>query len=204
MKFLNYVPAALLFLLISSCDSGNNNEGPPKDSIPSIPKDTFNLDTTNQRENASYEDEQVKLGLTAAEEKKIMPELGLTYKELQKSLPELKTSVENNEKPNTKNMTKSTARIVMLNKTIEAEFQFRNDSLIKCSYLVNELDYNQADKFYKGLQSFYSSRLGECNETKVEEENHYNRSCNWAGKDYKAELNFDINKSLITWGMETK
>jgi hypothetical protein len=204
MKLLNYLTAAILFLVIMSCDSGNNNEGPPKDSIPSLPRDTASLDTTNQQENTSYEDEQIKLGLTTAEEKKIMPALGLTYQELQKNLPELKSPAGNNDKPNNKNLTQSTARIVMLNKTIEAEFQFRNDSLIKCSYLLNELDYNQADKFYKGLQSFYSSRLGECNETKVEEENYYNRSCNWAGKDYKAELNFDINKSLITWGMERK
>jgi len=203
MKYFNLLPAFFLFLAITSCDNDNNNEGPPKDSIHSILKDTTNIDTTKGKIKIYPEEEDVKLGLSASEEKKVMPQLGLTYSELQKYIPEL-TTIKPDDKEKGKTTAHSTAKILMLKKTIDADFTFKNDSLVKCTYLVNELDYNLADKFYKGLQSYYSSKLGDCNETKVEEENHYNRSCNWIMEDFKADLNYDINKSIITWGMEKK
>jgi hypothetical protein len=202
MKHLNYLLVFLLLFFLSSCDTGNQNEAPPKDSIPTISKDTTGPNNNKENINIPKEEEDVKLGLTQAEEKKIMPQLGLTYKELQQNLPEIQAlKIEDKEK-SSKGLTETTARIVMLNKTIDAQFHFKNDSLVKCLYLVNELDYNQADKFYKGLQNFYSSKLGECKEAEVEEENHYNRSCNWVKDGYKAELNYDINKSIITWGIQ--
>jgi hypothetical protein len=196
MKPIKHFPSLLLLITLTSCwETENKKEGPPKDTVTIINKDTTGLKNPNK--NIKPEEEQIKLGITSAEEKKIMPELGLTYKELQKNLPELQ-----NLKNEEKGLSGTTARIVILNKTIDAEFLFKNDSLVKCSFILNELDYNQADKFYKGLQSFYSSKLGECKETEVEEENHYNRSCNWIMPGYKAELNYDINKSVITWGVE--
>ncbi|HXA02681.1 MAG TPA: hypothetical protein VNW99_11875 [Cytophagaceae bacterium] len=197
MKHIKYLPAFLLLFGLSACwNTENKKEGLPKDTVTISPKDTTGLKKSNK--NIKPEEVQIKLGITVAEEKKIMPELGLTYKELQKNLPELQSL----KSEDNKGLTGTTARIVMLNKTIDAEFHFKNDSLIKCSFMLNELDYNQADKFYKGLQNFYSSKLGECHEAEVEEENHYGRSCNWTMPGYKAELNYDINKSVITWGIE--
>lgn len=198
MKPLKHLLVFLLLIALTSCwETENKKEGPPKDTVATAPKDTSSLDE-NPNKNINPEEVQIKLGLTSAEEKKIMPELGLTYKELQKNIPEL----QNIKNEDNKGFTGTTARILMLNKTINAEFQFKNDSLVRCSFMLNELDYNQADKFYKGLQNFYSSKLGECHETEVEEENHYNRSCHWTMPGYKAELNYDINKSEITWGIQ--
>ena len=149
MKHIKHLlPLFLLFALTSCWDTENKEEGPPKDTVTIIPKDTAGL--VNPDKNITPEEEQIKLGITAAEEKKIMPALGLTYKELQNNLPELQ-NLKNEE---SKGLTGTTARIVMLNKTIDAEFHFKDDSLVKCSFKLNELDYNQADKFYKGLQNF--------------------------------------------------
>ncbi|MFL5730198.1 MAG: hypothetical protein ACJ75J_11990 [Cytophagaceae bacterium] len=207
MKYLKHLPALLVLFTLSSCwDNEDKKVKPPKDTVIVAPKDTTGLKDKDLNKNKNVEEEQVKLGISAAEEKKIMPALGLTFTELQKNLPEIKNTrpENNNEKLGSQGFTQSNARIVMLNKTIEAEFHFKNDSLVKCSYVVSELDYNQADRFYKGLQNFYSSKLGECKETMVEEENHYNRSCNWIMNGSKAELSYDINKSVITWGLEKK
>jgi hypothetical protein len=203
MKHIKHLPVLLLLTALTSCwESENKKERPVKDTAAIAPKDTAGLNK-NPNVKINPEEAEIKLGLTATEENKIMPGLGLTYKELQKNLPELQNlKNEDNEKQGAKGLTGATARIVMLNKTIDAEFHFKNDSLIKCSFMLNELDYNQADKFYKGLQNFYSSKLGECHETEVEEENHYNRSCNWTMPGYKADLNYDINKSMITWGIQ--
>jgi hypothetical protein len=203
MKHFKQLPVLLLSLALTSCwESENKKEVPPKDTVTVAPKDTAGLNK-NPNKNITPEEVPIKLVLTPAEEKKIMPALGLTYKELQKNLPELQNiKSEENDKQGSKGLTGTTARILMLNKTIDAEFHFKNDSLVKCSFLLTELDYNQADKFYKGLQNFYSSKLGECHETEVEEENHYGRSCNWTMPGYKAELNYDINKSVITWGIQ--
>jgi hypothetical protein len=198
MKHLRHLPALLLLIGLYSC-SESENESPAKDTIPTSSIDTAGLNKDPDT-NTRPEEPEIKLGLTSAEEKKIMPKLGLTYTELQKNIPELKNL--NAAEGEKQGLTQTTARMLMLNKTIDAEFHFKNDSLIKCSFILNELDYNQADKFYKGLQNFYSSKLGDCKETEVEEENHYNRSCHWTMPAHKAELNYDINKSVITWGIE--
>src|SRR5947209_8317700 len=88
MKLKKYFPALLLLIILTSCwETENKKEGPPKDTIATTPKDTTGLKNPNK--NIKPEEEQIKLGITTAEEKKIMPALGLTYKELQDNLPEL-------------------------------------------------------------------------------------------------------------------
>jgi hypothetical protein len=124
---------------------------------------------------------------------------------LKESIPGLHSvkSGADNDKLTNPSFTHSKASIKILNNIpVEAEFHFRNDSLYKYSYTINQSDYTHVDKLYKGLQNLYSSDFGHCDEGKVEEENHYSKSCIWSKDGHKGEMHYDINSSIISWGFE--
>jgi hypothetical protein len=203
MNKLIYTILCFFLLVFTSCSESEKETDVQKaDTIVVTP-----LDTNTKADKILSEEEEVesKLSLSREDKIKITPVFGTSLSKLKESIPNLHSvkSGSDADKLTQPSFTTSKASIRILNNIpVEGEFHFRNDSLYKYSYTINQSDYTHVDQLYKGLQNLYSSNFGHCDEGKVEEENHYSRSCIWSKDGHKGEMYYDINSSIISWGFE--
>jgi hypothetical protein len=203
MNKLIYPLTFLLLIFVISCSEGEKETETQKiDTVVVAPMDTVKEVTS---EPAEEEEVESKLLLSAEDKIKISPVFGTSLGKLKESIPNLHSikSGPDPDKSTLPGFTISKASIRILdNIPVEAEFHFKNDSLYKYSYTINQSDYSHVDPLYKGLQNLYSTNFGHCDEGKVEEENHYSKSCIWTKDGHKGEMHYDINNSVISWGFE--
>jgi hypothetical protein len=200
-KLIYALPCFFLIVLTSCWEGEKETDVQQTDTIAVTPIDTL---AKEDKETPEEEEVESKLSLSAADKIKITPVFGTSLLKLKEAIPNLHSVKSGSDDKLTQpSFTSSKASIRILdNIPVEAEFHFRNDSLYKYSYTINQSDYTHVDQLYKGLQNLYSSNFGHCDEGKVEEENHYSRSCIWSKDGHKGEMHYDINSSIISWGFE--
>ena len=99
-------------------------------------------------------------------------------------------------------LTESKAKITILKKPADLEFNFRNDSLYSFYYTITEEDYNKAEKIYKGLQQFYNKKLGPGVQLTAEEETRHLRTSVWMDTFPYGVMTYDTNTGIISWGFQ--
>jgi hypothetical protein len=203
MNKLIYALPCFFLIALSSCSEGEKEtDVKQKDTVVVAPADTLTkVDKTPLEE----EEVESKLALSTEDKRKITPVFDVSLLSLKELIPDLHSikSGSDNDKLTNPSFTISKAKIkIMNNIPVDAEFHFKNDSLYKYSYTINQSDYTHVDQLYKGLQNLYSTSYGHCDEGKVEEENHYSKSCIWSKDGHKGEMHYDVNSSIISWGFE--
>lgn len=191
---------ALLIVTLFSCDNQQKKkEELKKDTTVTTmaPATTENKPKINK---SVPPEEVVKLNLSSEEQNQLLLineiPLGSPYSKVIGVMPDLK------EIKAAKNEKEAKAVMKLLSYTTEIIFNFSNDSLYSYYYTITERNDNEASRLFAGLQSFYSKNFGEYTTGSVEEEDHYNRSCQWRKNNTLIVLKYDINSSTISWGYQ--
>jgi hypothetical protein len=203
-----YIFIPLLFsLLILSCNDTSEGETENR-NIPSPEKKKENEEKKEKTGKADeYTEEKVDLGLTSQDEKllmlnekfppgtnfrKIHDEFGIKGVRPEGGLDDLAAQ----------GLTESKTKTTFLNKNIEIEFNFKNDTLYSFYYTLTEPNYNEAEKLYKGIKQYYNKKLGPAVTPPVEEDTRDVRTCYWLEKFPYGVLNYNVNTGQISWGFQ--
>jgi len=200
-----YKRASYILLVIGllSCEGQKKNkEEVKKDTIIT----TVTISDTSISEpiptKTTEESSGVKLNLSPKEQNLLLfineIPLGSSYSKVKEILPELKEV-----KIDSKHEKQGQATSYFLSYKTELSFHFSDDSLYSYYYNIVEPDDKKADNLYKGLQNFYSQNFGDYTIKSIEEEDHYNRSCEWEDDKIYIILDYNVNSSNIRWGYQS-
>lgn len=207
--FNQIIAIVFLSLIIIGCNDTqeselDNNQNKPEKPTPK--KDTVN-DKPKQPKIDEYNEEKVDLGLSKEDEKfllmvekfpfgtnfkKIHDELGIKGIRPEGGMDELAAQ----------GLTESKMKKVLMNKNVDVEFNFKNDSLYSFYYSFTENDFNKGEKLFKGLKQFYNKKLGTAEIPPAEEETRHIRTCLWREKAPYGVLSYNVNTGLISWGFQ--
>jgi len=194
----------ILFLVsLLACEvHKENKEEVKKDTIvTAIPEPDTSVSEPVKKETRE-EKAAAKLNLSAEEQNLLLfineIPLGSPYSRVKEVLPELKEV-----KIDSKHEKQGQAASSLLSYKTELSFHFNDDSLYSYYYNIVEPNDKKADKLFKVLQNFYSLNFGEYTVKSVEEEDHYNRSCEWRKDSLYIILDYNVNSSNIRWGFQS-
>lgn len=194
-------------LLLSACKEDTHETKEIKhDTI--VP---LSLDSSKQSSgNVKSEDAEDKdlIPFSAADKKILMlPDsitFSISYKKAKEIFPNLK-------KPNAEGggytsasngLTEASATIGLMNKKINLELNFRNDSLYSYFFTLEESNFEKAGIYYRSIRNFYNGKFGDCRQEAIEEENRYTESCYWPGREFQTFISNNINEGNISWGFQ--
>jgi|GEM_PF-1516536 hypothetical protein len=205
----NIFLCCLLTLGLTSCHEEAEKEAKEvvQDTITTPAQDTVVIEKPAQEEVVEQE-KTVDLGLTKADKKSLMIikelPLGTTYAKIKEVFPSVKEPRPEGGMVDLgkQGYTEAFVKVELLGKKGDLEFNMKNDTLYSYYYTISEADFEKASDLYLGIQQFYNKEFGPCTEEKVEEHNHYSKSCVWNPGKFSVVMTQDINRGSISWGFQ--
>ena len=209
MNLLKHLLILFVSLSVISCwsdgerevkNTGNNTTNPPETKKEETKKEEFKED--------EYEEAKVDLGLSKEDQNLLMLSesfpMGTHFKAIHTKMPEFKgiRPEGGSDELASQGLTESKNKVTFLGKSVDLEFNFKNDSLYSYYFTITETDFNKAEKLYKGIKQFYNKKIGQGKEISAEEETRDKKTCVWVEKSPYGVLTYNLNTGLISWGFQ--
>lgn len=202
-RYLYFLLLNLSILTLSSCsDEVEKVENPTIDSSLLVRPDTINKDSIKQT-NGNVK----SWNFSAADEKVIsMPEklsMGASYKTIENMLPDFKGVRAENRSAELadKGFVEGMSETDLFGQKAKCIFHFKNDSLYSYDVCVPIIDMKQAEKKYNEIKAFYTSKYGEAQTPKVEEDNYTSTTSYWKTSKGYVVLANDLSNGEIQFGI---
>lgn len=199
-KPIIYTLLALGIGIFSCGKQEKKKEEVKKDTVTTTKPLPLSTETKPKTKKPTTE-EEVKLNLSPEEQNMLLLinqiPLGSSFAKVKETLPNVKEV-----KTNGKHDKEAKEQLQLLHYKTELSFHFSVDSLYSYYYNIVEPDEKKADRLYKGLQNFYTKNFGEYTTGSLEEEDHYNLSCEWKKDNVFITLKYDVNNSTLIWGYQ--
>ncbi|MCR6638984.1 MAG: hypothetical protein NVV82_08380 [Sporocytophaga sp.] len=205
---LNISFCCLMMIGLVSCyqEAQDDTKEVIKDTVVITPKDTVVIEEPKQEE--VEQEKVVDLGLTKDDKKKLMVikdlPLGTPFKQIKELFPAVKDPRPEggSAELGKQGYSEALVKLDLMGKKADLEFNMKNDTLYSYYFTITEADYEKASDIYLGIQQFYNKEYGPCKEEKVEEYNHYSKSCMWNPGKFSVVMTKDINRGNISWGFQ--
>jgi hypothetical protein len=205
MKWYSYfLLLSFSIFAFSSCSDelkdGSNN--PPIDSSLLVQSDTINIDSLNQSVKASK-----GWNFSTADEKVIsMPQklnMGASYKTIEAMLPDFKGVRAENRSAELadKGFVEGMSQTDLFGQKATCTFHFKNDSLYSYDVSVPIMDEKKAEGKYNEIKAYYTSKYGEAQTPKVEEDNYTSTTSYWKTAKGYVVLTNDLSNAEIQFGI---
>jgi hypothetical protein len=206
--FKLYIWILLGIALYSCSDEGEKDLNNNKTTPPPPPEVKKEEPKPKVHSSDEYKEEKVDLGLTKEDIQNLMLQesfpMGTDFKKIHDQLNVKGVKPEGgSDELAAQGLTEAKTKVNLAGKPADLELNFKNDSLYSFYYSINENDFNKAERYYKGIQQFYTSKLGPCIEPVSEEETKNIKTCIWNKKAPYAVMTYDINTGQINWGFQS-
>jgi hypothetical protein len=134
-------------------------------------------------------------------------DIGFTFTKTKEIYPKLKgiRPEEFKDRLASKGYTETTCRDTLFDGIVEAEFNYKNDSLYSFYFTYTETNFEKAKIIANEIRNFYSKKYGEPTAEKIEEENRFNKNYYWPLVNKSQPfINFNLNSNEITWGKKSE
>lgn len=190
-------------MALSSCsDEVEEVSNPPIDSSLLARPDTVNKDSLEHSSGVVK-----SWNFTASDEQVIsMPDklsMGASYKTIEKMLPDFKGVRAENRSAELadKGFVEGMSETNVFGQKAQCVFHFKNDSLYSYDVSVPIMDMKEAEKKYNEIKAFYTSKYGDAQTPKVEEDNYTSTTSYWKTPKGYVVLANDLSNAVIQFGI---
>jgi hypothetical protein len=194
----------VLMAFLNSCTDSNNDK--PVNDIDSVKVDTIPKEIP--KDTVIIDENPVKVYSLSQDDKAILDlldhiQMGFSFTDVRSKYKALKgiRPEEKNDELAEAGLTESVCKQSLFGGEASAEFNFKNDSLYSYFFTYNEKDSEKSEQVFQAIKKYYSSKWGDAQLEKVEEENHYSQNYIWTSKkSVLPYVNHNLNTNAIIWG----